>query len=177
MLSYVVPARYFVTILNGVFLKGVGFRILWLEVLMLAVYAGFGFRGRVAKNAPEGSVIMRERLLCIIRKEFRQAFREPRMRSMLFMPPLIQLLVFGFAVNLDVDHATSRGWTATAPTRAANCSPAFRAPDDSMWSPTPANDREVQHLLDSNKADLVVRVLPGFERDLAARPQLPPCKF
>ena len=48
---------------------------------------------------------MRERLIEIIRKEFRQAFREPRMRGMLFMPPLIQLFVFGFAVNLDVDHS------------------------------------------------------------------------
>jgi hypothetical protein len=47
----------------------------------------------------------RGRLMEIIRKEFRQAFREPRMRGMLFMPPLIQLFVFGFAVNLDVDHS------------------------------------------------------------------------
>ena len=53
---------------------------------------------------------MRERLLGIIRKEFRQTFREPRMRSMLFLPPLVQLLVFGFAVNLDVHHATWLGW-------------------------------------------------------------------
>src|SRR5579883_145645 len=42
-ISYLVPARYFVTILNGVFLKGVGFRVLWLEILMLAVYAGLVF--------------------------------------------------------------------------------------------------------------------------------------
>lgn len=39
LISYIVPARYFVTILNAVFLKGVGIRFLWLEVLMLAVYA------------------------------------------------------------------------------------------------------------------------------------------
>ena len=63
------------------------------------------FWRRVAKNEAEGGLIMRERLLGIIRKEFRQALREPRMRSMLFIPPLIQLFVFGFAVNLDVDHA------------------------------------------------------------------------
>ncbi len=31
---------------------------------------------------------------------------------------------------------------------------------------TPANDREVQALLDANKVDMVVRVLPGFERDI-----------
>src|SRR5258708_38115644 len=68
--------------------------------------ARFGFLGPFPKNAPEGGLIMRERLLGIIRKEFRQAFREPRMRGMLFIPPLVQLFVFGFAVNLDVDHAT-----------------------------------------------------------------------
>jgi ABC-2 type transport system permease protein len=43
LISYIVPARYFVTILNGVFLKGIGIRFLWLEVLMLAAYAGLIF--------------------------------------------------------------------------------------------------------------------------------------
>jgi ABC-2 type transport system permease protein len=38
-ISAIVPARYFVRILNGVFLKGVGFRYLWLEVGMLFLYA------------------------------------------------------------------------------------------------------------------------------------------
>jgi len=38
-ISYIVPARYFVSILNGVFLKGVGFQVLWVEIAMLAGYA------------------------------------------------------------------------------------------------------------------------------------------
>ena len=42
-ISVIVPARYFVTILNGVFLKGVGIRILWGEVSMLTVYATLVF--------------------------------------------------------------------------------------------------------------------------------------
>ncbi|HUA20662.1 MAG TPA: ABC transporter permease [Bryobacteraceae bacterium] len=49
LISYVVPARYFVNILNGVFLKGVGTRVLWLEVVMLAVYAGLVFVGASRK--------------------------------------------------------------------------------------------------------------------------------
>jgi ABC-2 type transport system permease protein len=49
LVSYLVPARYFVSILNGVFLKGVGFRMLWLEVLMLAIYAGVVFWGASRK--------------------------------------------------------------------------------------------------------------------------------
>ncbi len=37
--THIVPARYFVTILKGIFLKGVGLEILWLEVLFLFAYA------------------------------------------------------------------------------------------------------------------------------------------
>lgn len=47
---------------------------------------------------------MWERIGVIIRKELIQTLREPRMRMLLFVPPLVQLIVFGFAVNLDVDH-------------------------------------------------------------------------
>jgi len=48
-ISVIVPARYFVTILNGVFLKGVGIRVLWGEVTMLIVYAGLVFVGASRK--------------------------------------------------------------------------------------------------------------------------------
>jgi ABC-2 type transport system permease protein len=47
--SHIVPARYFVTILKGVFLKGVGFEVLWVEVLFLAVYAGLVFLATTRK--------------------------------------------------------------------------------------------------------------------------------
>ncbi len=60
---------------------------------------------RDAKASAEGGVTMRQRLRRIIRKEFIQALRDPRMRGMLFLPPLIQLLIFGYAANLDVDTA------------------------------------------------------------------------
>jgi ABC-2 type transport system permease protein len=39
-ITYVVPGRYVVTILKGIFSKGVGLEILWIEALLLAVYAG-----------------------------------------------------------------------------------------------------------------------------------------
>jgi ABC-2 type transport system permease protein len=109
---------------------------------------------------------MRERLLCIIRKEFRQAFREPRMRGMLFIPPLVQLFVFGFAVNLDVDHATLAWMDGDRTYRSRELLAGFQGSGRFDMVAQPANDREAQQLLDSSQADLVVRVLPGFERDL-----------
>lgn len=37
--SYIVPARYFISILKGVFLKGTGLSVLWMQVVFLLVYA------------------------------------------------------------------------------------------------------------------------------------------
>jgi ABC-2 type transport system permease protein len=39
MLTRIFPARYFVTITKGIFLKGVGAQVLWVEILLLIVYA------------------------------------------------------------------------------------------------------------------------------------------
>lgn len=41
--TFVVPARYFVTILTGLFLKGVGLEILWMQTLFLIVFAAMVF--------------------------------------------------------------------------------------------------------------------------------------
>jgi ABC-2 type transport system permease protein len=110
---------------------------------------------------------MRERLIEIIRKEFRQTFREPRMRTMLFLPPIIQLLVFGYAVNLDVSHSTMAWMDQDRTPQSRELLAAFQGSGRFEIRATPQNDGEVQALLDANKVDMVVRVLPGFERDIA----------
>ena len=38
IVTYIVPARYFVAILKGIFMKGSGITLLWQETLLLAVY-------------------------------------------------------------------------------------------------------------------------------------------
>lgn len=40
-ITYLVPARYFVEILKGLFLQGVGLKVIWPQVLALVVYALF----------------------------------------------------------------------------------------------------------------------------------------
>src|SRR5262249_984488 len=45
---------------------------------------------------------MRERLKQMLIKEFRQIFRDNRMRVMLLASPVIQMLLFGYAVTTDV---------------------------------------------------------------------------
>ena len=43
LISIVVPSRYFITILKAVFLKGVGFEILWPQLVYLVLFGGLVF--------------------------------------------------------------------------------------------------------------------------------------
>jgi ABC-2 type transport system permease protein len=45
---------------------------------------------------------MFERLKAMLIKEFIQTFRDPRMRVVVFIVPMIQTIIFGYAVNMDV---------------------------------------------------------------------------
>ncbi|MFZ3047875.1 MAG: ABC transporter permease [Desulfatirhabdiaceae bacterium] len=38
-LTYIVSARYFITLIRGIYLKGIGLEIMWVNALMLALYA------------------------------------------------------------------------------------------------------------------------------------------
>jgi ABC-2 type transport system permease protein len=49
LVTRVVPARYFVTIVKGIFLKGVGLEVLWPEVVFLIVFASLVFFGATRK--------------------------------------------------------------------------------------------------------------------------------
>jgi ABC-2 type transport system permease protein len=109
---------------------------------------------------------MWERIREIIRKELFQSLREPRMRVMLFLPPLIQLMIFGFAVNLDVEH-TKIAWMDLDHTpESRELGAAFAA--SRYFEVVALLDREeqVQYLMDRSRVQAVIRVLPGFARDV-----------
>src|SRR5262249_34422008 len=109
---------------------------------------------------------MWERIRVIRRKEFLQALREPRMRILLFLPPMIQLLVFGFAVNLDVDRARIAWMDMDGSPASRELHDRFTGSGRFEVVATPQSEEDVQHILDHGDAQAVIRVLPGFARDL-----------
>ena len=46
---------------------------------------------------------MFERANAILIKEFKQVFRDPRMKMVIFVTPLIQIIMFGYAANKDIN--------------------------------------------------------------------------
>jgi ABC-2 type transport system permease protein len=109
---------------------------------------------------------MWERIAVILRKEFIQALREPRMRVLLFAPPLVQLVIFGFAVNLDVDHARIAWMDMDNSPMSRELRERFTGSARFDIVATPENEEQVQRVMDRGEALVVIRVLPGFARDV-----------
>ncbi len=110
---------------------------------------------------------MWERLRVILRKEFIQALREPRMRVLLFLPPFLQLLIFGYAVTLDVDHARIAWMDMDRTPESRALLARFEGSGRFDVVATPRNEEQAQSVLDRGQVHGVVRVLPEFARDLA----------
>jgi len=112
---------------------------------------------------------MWKRIREIIKKEFRQALREPRMRVILFLPPVIQLIIFGYAVNLDVEKSRIAWMDLDQTPASRELLAGFEGSGYFQVAETPSSEREVQALLDRGKVQAVVCVLPGFGRDIQPR--------
>ncbi len=109
---------------------------------------------------------MIERIVAIIRKEVSQLFRNRRTRLFLFVPPMFQLIIFGYAVNLDVDNLRM-GWMDMDQTpQSHDLLAAFQGSGRFLLTALPQNERQIQDVLDRGDAQVIVRVMPGFGRDI-----------
>jgi ABC-2 type transport system permease protein len=109
---------------------------------------------------------MWERILVIMRKEFSQTLRDPRRRGLLFGPPLIQLLLFGYAVNLDVQHTRTAWMDMDRTVESRELLAAFEGSDYFHIVATPQHEADIESLIDHSEVQAVIRVLPGFSKDI-----------
>ena len=115
--------------------------------------------------------MMRERLLrvrALLRKEFHQLLRDPKAKRIMFGAPIIQLLLFGYAVTTDVHdvpmHVVDFDHTAAArELRQALVAGGYF--DIRAVSERPA---DLQADLDAGRVGVGVVIPRGFARDLAA---------
>ena len=110
---------------------------------------------------------MWERIREIIRKEFYQTLRDPRSRALLFGPPLIQLIIFGYAVNLDVE-LTRIAWMDMD--RSAESRELLSALQGSQYfevGEVLTREDQISEALDHGRAQAIVRIFPGYGADLA----------
>ena len=109
---------------------------------------------------------MWERILVIFRKELLQTMREPRMRVLVLVPPMIQLVIFGYAVNLDVDQARIAWMDRDQSPESRELRREFTGSRRFEIVAYPANDAEVSRLLDRGEVQAAVSVPAGFGADI-----------
>ena len=109
---------------------------------------------------------MFERILEMIRKEFRQSLRDPRSRGVMIFPPIIQLIIFGFAVNLDVEQVRTAWLDLDRTAESRDLRAAFEGSTHFKILFWPKDAAEITGLLDRGRVDIVVSVERGFGADL-----------
>lgn len=111
---------------------------------------------------------MFERLRAMLRKEFIQVLRDPRMRAVLVVVPLFQVIIFGYAVNTDV-RGVRLGLLDLDNTPASRAlAAAFTGSGYFSVTDRPASPEETVALLDRGTVRAVLRMDSGFQRDLDA---------
>jgi ABC-2 type transport system permease protein len=110
----------------------------------------------------------RVRITSLLRKELRQIFRDPRMKRLIFVAPVFQLIVFGYAVNTDIRETPlfvvdqSRSYESRQLVDALTASGYFRV---MARSDQPA---ALTRALDRGDAIAGIHIPPDYARDVKA---------
>jgi ABC-2 type transport system permease protein len=103
----------------------------------------------------------------LLKKELRQMLRDPRMRAVIFVAPVIQLVAFGYAVNTDIRNTAT--FVVDLDQSAASRNLVDRFASTGYFAIVGRSNRpaDLVAALDRNAAALGIEIPAGFERDVA----------
>jgi len=111
---------------------------------------------------------MIERIKHMLIKEFIQIFRDPRMKGVIFLMPIIQLLVFGYAVTTDVKHVATAVVDLDNSVASRDLIARFVESGYFDIVAYTTNPDPVRELVDRGHVRAVLQMNKGFEDDLRA---------
>ncbi len=111
---------------------------------------------------------MFDRIRQMLIKEFIQVFRDPRMRTVIFIIPCVQTIVIGYAVTLDVREAPTGIYDLDNTALSRELIARFLASGYFRAVAHLSGDAQAQALLDQGQASLVLRINRGFAEDVKA---------
>ena len=109
---------------------------------------------------------MLERLLRMLIKEFTQVLRNPRMRAVVFVMPVLQVLIIGYAVTTDVRHVPLAVYDLDRTPASRDLLARFEGSGCFDVVRRIQVEGEIQTVLDAGDAKAVLRINRGFAEDL-----------
>ncbi len=108
-----------------------------------------------------------ERLLCVIKKEFIQIFRNSKMRTIVLVMPLVQSMVFGYAVTTDVKHVNTAVYDQAQTPESRDLIDRFIHSGYFSVKKVIRSDQEMDEVIDRGEVAAILRVPPDFSGKLA----------
>ncbi|GAB4387667.1 MAG: ABC transporter permease [Thermodesulfovibrionales bacterium] len=109
---------------------------------------------------------MLERVRSMVIKEFIQVFRDPRMKAIVFITPILQLLLFGYAVTTDVRDISTAFYDLDKSPESRELARRLESSGYFDLRYRPGSPEEVTRLLDRGDVFCAVQINRGFSRDL-----------
>ncbi|MFQ5449292.1 MAG: ABC transporter permease [Nitrospinaceae bacterium] len=111
---------------------------------------------------------MFERLKYMLIKEFIQIFRDPRMKTIVFITPVMQMILFGYAVNTDVDHVATAVLDLDNSVASRELTSRFEHSGYFDMVTRVSNESQMRQLMDRGRVQAILRFNKGFEANLRA---------
>jgi len=109
-----------------------------------------------------------ERARAILIKEFKQIFRDPRMKTVIFITPLIQIILFGYAANKDINYVPTAILDRDNTTESRELLRRFTYSKYFIPEHYIDSEREQNYMLDKGLASVVIHIDRGFGRNINA---------
>jgi len=111
---------------------------------------------------------MLRRILALTLKEFLALLKDKRSRIVVIVPPLVQLLVFGYAATFDLNHIPYAVYNEDAGPASRQLTAQFAGSPNFQQVATVTREAEVAPLVDARRVLMVLHIGPQFSRELAA---------
>lgn len=106
------------------------------------------------------------RLLALIRKEFLALLKDPRSRFVIIAPPIVQLLVFGYAATFDLNDVPLAVYNENPCEASRDLIARFTGSPHFLQVATLTHQEQIVPLIDRREAVMVLHLGPQFDRRL-----------
>ena len=116
---------------------------------------------------------MGRRIWQMVKKEFIQVWRDRRLRIFLILPPIIQLIIYGYAINFDIRQVPFGVFDEDRSQASELLISRFTASEYFLLTDSINSEAELKGLIDRSRITLAVHIPKGFAAKIKANQPVP----
>ncbi|OPL17053.1 MAG: antibiotic ABC transporter permease [delta proteobacterium ML8_D] len=109
---------------------------------------------------------MRRRVIALIKKEFLVLMKDKKSRLTIIIPPILQLLIFGYAATYDLERVRFAVYDEDRSHASRDLVSRFSGSPTFQLVSQITRDEQIAPLIDNKNVLLIMRIGPQFSRDL-----------